>query len=124
MGPDSVSTTAQITSGLYYMSDLIGGATTTTTGGAIAFSAGPDTLTNDGVNTDHFPAASVTDTTWATVFQFKYSPSTAVYELADGYYGAILGSKKVNDKWYLNVVDTTNADNGRLNYYCMHPEFA
>lgn len=120
MDPDTMSATAQLSTGLYYSNDM----TTTTTGGAITFSAGSDPLVNGGGDTDHFPAASVTDTTWATVFQFKYAPSTAVYELADGYYGAILGSKKVNDKWYLNVVDTTNADNGRLNYYCSHPEFA
>lgn len=59
--------------------------------------------------------------TYHTVLQFPYDPTKGVYEL-DGTYGAILAMKKVNDRYYYNVLDTTNADFGTINYRCKHPE--
>uniref|UniRef100_A0A7S0R0A6 Ig-like domain-containing protein n=1 Tax=Pyramimonas obovata TaxID=1411642 RepID=A0A7S0R0A6_9CHLO len=59
-----------------------------------------------------------------TVFQFDYNPTKAVYELEDGAYGAILSMKAVNGIYYYNVLDTTNADFGTLNFKCIHTEFA
>jgi len=59
-----------------------------------------------------------------TVLQFDYNPSKAVYELEDGAYGAILAMKAVNGLYYYNVLDTTNADFGTLNFKCIHTEFA
>eukprot|EP00242_Pyramimonas_sp_CCMP2087_P005182 CAMPEP_0198198750 /NCGR_PEP_ID=MMETSP1445-20131203/2154_1 /TAXON_ID=36898 /ORGANISM="Pyramimonas sp., Strain CCMP2087" /LENGTH=498 /DNA_ID=CAMNT_0043868387 /DNA_START=161 /DNA_END=1657 /DNA_ORIENTATION=- len=58
-----------------------------------------------------------------TVLQFPYDPSKAVYEL-DGTYGAILAMKAVNGLFYYNVLDTTNADFGTLNFKCIHSEMA
>jgi hypothetical protein len=59
--------------------------------------------------------------TYHTVLQFPYDPTKGVYEL-DGTYGAILAMKKVNEKYYYNVLDTTNADFGTISYRCKHPE--
>merc|ERR1711865_489513 len=66
-------------------------------------------------------SAPKTSSSYYTVFQFPYAPATSVYQLA-GTYGAILSEQKVNGKYFYNVVDTTNANAGRMNYYCSHPE--
>eukprot|EP00239_Pterosperma_sp_CCMP1384_P007246 CAMPEP_0197853314 /NCGR_PEP_ID=MMETSP1438-20131217/22517_1 /TAXON_ID=1461541 /ORGANISM="Pterosperma sp., Strain CCMP1384" /LENGTH=523 /DNA_ID=CAMNT_0043467685 /DNA_START=70 /DNA_END=1641 /DNA_ORIENTATION=+ len=105
---------AQQTVGLYYAT----APTVTTTGGALQTSAGAATaVTSDGVSF----STPLTSTSYHTVFQFKYSPSTPVYQLSNTY-GAILANKKVNGKWYYNVVDSTNANEGKMSYHCEHTE--
>jgi len=78
----------------------------------------------NGASANSIKPPDVDDTalsTYHTVLQFPYDPTKGVYEL-DGTYGAILAMKKVNEKYYYNVLDTTNADFGTINYRCKHPE--
>lgn len=60
-------------------------------------------------------------TAYDTVFQFVYNPTIPVYQLTTTK-GAILANKKVNGKYYHNVLDSTNSDSGRMSYHCIHSE--
>jgi len=79
--------------------------------------------TSSGGTSSTGVAGSSAKSSYHTVLQFPYDPAKAVYEL-DGTYGAILAMKQVNSKFYYNVLDTTNADFGTLNFECSHPEMA
>jgi hypothetical protein len=66
-------------------------------------------------------AGATAKSTYHTVVQFPYDPTKMPYEL-DGTYGAVLAMKNVNGKYYYNVLETTNANFGTINFECDHPE--
>lgn len=131
MDTQTVSAAVQLASGSQYYA-LDNDATITGTPLLLSSGASADTIITAADGSLPFTHANgVLDTGneyredgYNTVLQFPYNPSKAVYELEDGAYGAILAMKAVNGKYYYNVLDTTNADFGTLNFKCIHSEFA
>lgn len=105
---DNDATTTGVATTLASGAATVDGGTIPIADGTLPFAGG--LATTSGVRSDY-----------NTVLQFPYDPSKAVYEL-DGTYGAILAMKAVNGNFYFNVLDTTNADFGTLNFKCIHSE--
>jgi len=77
--------------------------------------------TNGNSKSSTAASGATAKSTYHTVVQFPYDPTKMPYEL-DGTYGAILSMKSVNGKYYYNVLDSTNANFGTINFECDHPE--
>lgn len=80
----------------------------------IQYTSGSSTATTAAVG-------ETAKSTYHTVLQVPYDPTKMPFEL-DGTYGAILAMKNVNGMYYYNVLDTTNANFGTINFQCTHPE--
>jgi len=136
-GP-TVSYTRVDTQSSYSSNQLAAGATyyavddTLTTTGAVLYDAAgvataattiSDVMFLSTTGTEVNTGTPMNSSSYNTVLQFPYSPTTPAYQLSTTY-GGILAMKSVNGKYYYNVLDSTNADFGRLNYMCTHSEMA
>lgn len=103
--------------------DTSGVALKTAAGAAVTANVISDISYLTTAGTEANTGTIMNSSSYNTVLQFPFSPTTPVYQLSNTY-GAILAMKSVNGKYYYNVLDATNADFGRLNYMCTHSEMA
>lgn len=82
--------------------------------GYMLYDVGTVTNTTDDI--------SMTSYMYDTVIQVNLDITREVYNLEDGYYGAVLATKKVNDDYYYHVLHATNSPAAKVNMVCQHPE--